>query len=101
MCIKIASATHAPVTKKEYERMVPFAQKTTIVDAVLNFLETNLPSYNEETGSLEFDIKAYYYCYALISLSDYRQDECEKQLWNTIHYFMEKDKDKCRIYCVI
>ncbi|MCM1082470.1 MAG: hypothetical protein NC393_03310 [Clostridium sp.] len=97
LCSKIASATHAPVTKKEYERMIPFAEKSDTVNAVLQFLETNIPSYNDKSGSLEFDITAYYYCCALISLSDYRQGDCEKQLWNIVRYFIEKDEDRGRI----
>ena len=62
LCSKIASATHAPITKKEYERMIPFAEKPSTVDAVLKFLETYIPSYDEKTKSLKFDIIAYYCC---------------------------------------
>lgn len=94
LCSKIASATHAPVTKKEYERMIPFAEKPATVDAVLKFLETYTPPYDDKNWSLKFDITAYYYCYALISLSDYRHEDCEKQLWAAIDYHIEKDKDK-------
>lgn len=93
LCSKIASATHAPVTKKEYERMILFAEKPATVDAVLKFLETNIPFYDDKSR-LNFDSIAYYYCYALISLSDYRQEDCEKQLWDTVNYFIEKDKDR-------
>lgn len=94
LCSKLASATHAPVTKKEYERMIPFAQRPATVDTVLKFLETNIPQVNDKLGRLEFDFITYYYCYALISLSDYRQEECEKCLWDTVNYFIEKDKDR-------
>ncbi len=94
LCSKIASTTHAPVTKKEYERMIPFAEKPATVDAVLKFLETYIPPYDDPNRSLTFDIPAYYYCLALISLSDYRQKDCEKQLWTTIHYHLENDKDR-------
>ena len=94
LCSKIASATHATVTKKEYERMIPFAQKPSIVDAVLKFLEKHFPSYDANAKELKFDITAYYYCYALISLSDYRQEDCKKLLWETVNYFIEKDKNK-------
>lgn len=38
-----------------------------------------------------FDIKGYYYCLALISLSDYRKEDCEKQLWTTIDQFFKND----------
>ena len=94
LCSKIASATHAPVTQKEYERMMPFAEKSAIVDAVLKFLETNIPHIDDEQERFSFDSRTYYYCCALISLSDYRQEDCEKQLWNTVNYFIEKDKDR-------
>lgn len=97
LCSKIASASHAPVTKKEYERMIPFAEKPATVDAVLKFLEINIPYYDENTKSLKFDIIGYYYCYALISLSDYRLEDCKKQLWDTVNYFIEKDKDGGKI----
>jgi len=94
LCSKIASATHAPVTKKEYERMMPFAEKPATVDAVLKFLETNIPNIDDEQEHFRFDSITYYYCCALISLSDYRQEDCEKRLWDTVNYFIEKDKDK-------
>ncbi|MDO5572575.1 MAG: hypothetical protein Q4G60_01200 [bacterium] len=45
LCSKIASTTHAPVTKKEYERMIPFAKEPPTVDAVLKFLETYIPVF--------------------------------------------------------
>ena len=94
LCSKIASTTHAPVTKKEYERMIPFAEKPATVDAVLKFLEVNIPIVDNERESFWFDSKTYYYCCALISLSDYRQEDCEKRLWDTVNYFIEKDKDR-------
>lgn len=94
LCSKISSTTHAPVTKKEYERMLPFTTKTSIVDAVLKYLETNIPDYDYIGWSLKFNITGYYYCIALISQSDYRHDECETQLWNSVNYHIENDPDK-------
>ena len=94
LCSKLSQTTHAPVTKKDYERMLPFAESPGIVDAVLKFLETYVPPFQDSTWSLKFDIKGYYYCLALISLSDYRQEACEKQLWNTVYYHLENDKNK-------
>lgn len=94
LCSKINSTTHAPVTKKEYERMLPFTTKTSIVDAVLKYLETYIPDYDYIGWSLKFDITGYYYCIALISQSDYRHDECETQLWNSVNYHIENDPDK-------
>ena len=72
--------------------MIPFAEKPEVVDTVLKFLETYIPPYQDSTWALKFDIKGYYYCLALISLSDYRQEDCEKQLWNTVYYHLEHDK---------
>ena len=77
-----------------YFEMISFAKRPGTVDAVLKFLETHIPYYDDKRESLEYDIKAYYYCYVLISLSDYRQEDCEKLLWDTISYFIEKDKDR-------
>lgn len=94
LCSKISSVTHAPVTKKEYERMLPFAAKPSIVDVVLKFLETYIPDYKDKNWSLKFDITGYYYCIALISQSDYRRNECERQLWNSANYHIENDPDK-------
>lgn len=94
LCSKLASATHAPVTKKEYERMIPFAEKPATVDAVLRFLETNIPRFDDERQRFVFDCITYYYCCALISLSDYRQADCEKRLWDTVNYFIENDPDQ-------
>lgn len=94
LCSKIASTTHAPVTKKEYERMMPFAKKPATVDAVLKFLDICRPPFDDKTWSLKFDIRAYYYCLALISLSDYRHEDCEKKLWDTTNDFIENDEDR-------
>lgn len=94
LCSKIASMTHAPVTLKEYERMLPFSRKPATVDAVLRFLEKNPPQIENAIERFSFDSITYYYCCALISLSDYRQKDCEKQLWDTVNYFIAKDKNK-------
>ena len=65
LCRKIAQTTHTPVTKKEYLRMSPFAQKEKTVDAVLKPLETYIPPFERDYW-LDFDIAGYYYCIALI-----------------------------------
>ena len=52
-----------------------------------------IPTVEELREYIEKE-KAYYYCYELISLSDYRHEDCEKLLWDTINYFIEKDKDR-------
>ena len=90
LCKKIAQATHAPVTRKEYLRMEPFAQKEMTVDTVLKLLETYIPPF-EDSYRKVFDYVGYYYCLTLISLSDYRKEDCEKQLWTTIDLFFKKD----------
>ena len=84
-------------TKKEYERMIPFSKKPHTVDTVLQFLETNIPQYNQKRHCLDFDIVAYFYCYALISLSDYRQEDCQKQLWYAVDDFMERDRNMAMV----
>ncbi len=93
LCKKISQATHAPVTLKEYLRMEPFAQKEKTVDTVLKLLETYIPPFDVQYWVGCFDIRGYYYCLALISLSDYRKEDCEKQLWTTIDQFLKQDKD--------
>lgn len=90
LCKKITQATHAPVTLKEYLRMEPFAQMEKTVDTVLKLLETYIPPFGVQYWP-GFDIKGYYYCLALISLSDYRKEDCEKQLWTTIDQFFKND----------
>ena len=88
LCKKIAQATHVPVTMKDYERMALFAEKTGTVDTVLKMMETYLPPFSEKHWAGIFDITGYYYCLALLSLSDYRKEDCEKQLWTTVHQFI-------------
>lgn len=90
LCKKIAQATHAPVTLKEYLRMLPFSQKEKTVDTVLKLLETYVPPFGVQYWS-GFDVVGYYYCIALISLSDHRKEDCEKQLWQTIDQFFKQD----------
>ena len=94
LCSKIASTTHAPVTLKQYERMIPFAQNPAIVDTVLKYLEMNYPEYDKSEKRLIFDITGYYYCCALISLSDYRKKDCEDLLWNIVRFFIKYDENK-------
>lgn len=93
LCKKISQATHAPVTLKEYQRMLPFAQKEKTVDTVLHLLKTYIPPFEDKYWIGVFDIVGYYYCIALISLSDYRKEECEKQLWETIDQFVKRDPE--------
>lgn len=90
LCKKISQATHAPVTLKEYQRMEPFAQNEKTVDTVLKLLETYIPPFGVQYWP-DFDITGYYYCLALISLSDHRKEDCEKQLRTTIDQFFKKD----------
>lgn len=92
LCKKIAQATHAPVTLKEYQRMLPFSQKEKTVDTVLKLLETYIPPFGVQYWP-GFDLVGYYYCIALISLSDYRKEDCEKQLWLIINQFFNQDPD--------
>lgn len=94
LCSKISSTIHAPVTKKEYERMLPFAQNPQIVDAVLKYFETYGPDYKDKTLFTIFDIIGYYYCIALISLSDYRQEDCIKMLWDKVDYHIQNYNKK-------
>ena len=88
LCSKMARMIHAPVTKKEYERMIPFAQKPKTVDTVLEFLKT----YYLKLNNIYFDSIRYYYCVALISQSDYRQSDCEQLLWELVDYHIKHDK---------
>lgn len=97
LCSKLSTLTHAPITKKEYERMIPFSKKPHTVDTVLQFLENNIPQYNQKRHCLDFDIVAYFYCYALISLSDYRQEDCQKKLWCAVNDFIEKDRNMAMV----
>ena len=90
LCRQISKATHAPVTLKEYQRMCPFAEQEKMVDTVLKLLETYTPPFGDPYWS-GFDITGYYYCLALISLSDHRKDDCEGQLWKTVEQFISKD----------
>ena len=48
LCRKRTQTTHAPVTLKEYQRMLPFAQKEKTVDAVLKLLETYIPPFDDK-----------------------------------------------------
>ena len=88
LCKKVAQTTHAPVTMKDYERMAPFAEKTGTVDTVLKMMETYLPPFSEKYRAGIFDSTGYYDCLALLSLSDYLKEDCEKQLWMTVHQFL-------------
>ena len=42
-------------------------------------------------------ISRLFYCYALISLSDYRQEDCQKQLWYAVDDFMERDRNMAMV----
>ncbi|MCR5460974.1 MAG: hypothetical protein K6F51_13955 [Acetatifactor sp.] len=92
LCKQISKASHAPVTLKEYQKMCPFAEKEKTVDTVLKLLETFIPPFGEKYWN-NFDITGYYYCLALISLSDYRKEDCEARLWKTIEQFAEGDPE--------
>ena len=96
LCKQIAKVSHAPVTLKEYQRMCPFAEKEKTVDTVLKLLETYIPPFGEQFWN-RFDVTGYYYCLALISLSDYRKEDCEAQLWKTIGQFAEGDPEREKI----
>lgn len=90
LCSKLAKMIHAPIKKKDYERMLPFAEKPKTVDAVIEFFETHTPMLSKFT----YDNIGYYYCIALISKSDYRQADCERLLWNAVQYHIEQKEQK-------
>lgn len=90
LCSKLAQMIHAPVTKKEYERMLPFTEKPKTVDAVIEFLETHTP----QLSTFTYDVIGYYYCIALISQSDYRQADCERLLWKAVKHNIEQVEQK-------
>lgn len=69
-------------------------KKIPTVVELRDYLETYTPDYEDKNWSLKFDITGYYYCIALISQSDYRRNECERQLWNSANYHIENDPDK-------
>ncbi|MBR2811392.1 MAG: hypothetical protein IKD69_08430 [Solobacterium sp.] len=64
------------------------AEETGTVDTVLKMMGTYLPPFSEKYRAGIFDITGYYDCLALLSLSDYRKEDCEKQLWMTVHQFL-------------
>ena len=90
LCCKLSRMSHAPVAKKDYERMIPFAEKPKTVDAVIEFLETHTP----QLSTFLYDVIGYYYCIALISQSDYRQADCERLLWKAVNHNIEQFKRK-------
>ncbi len=90
LCSKLAQMIHAPVTKKEYERMLPFTEKPKTVDAVIEFFETHTPLLSQ----FAYDSIGYYYCIALISQSDYRQADCERLLWNAVQLHIKLVEQK-------
>lgn len=55
--------------------------------------KTYRPPFEDKYWILKFDSTAYYYCIALISLSDYRHEDCEKLLWELINIHSENDED--------
>ncbi len=99
LCKKIAQYTHAPVTLKEYERMIPFAASHDTVDTVLKLLETYEPPFDGSAGDwlCKFDITGYYYCIALISFSDYRQEDCFAMLKTVTQKFIDVKTDNLSI----
>lgn len=57
-----------------------------------------VPDYVDENLSSLFDIIGYYYCVALISLSDYRQEDCIKMLWDKVDYHIENYDKKTAVH---
>ena len=100
-CKKISSFSHAPVTLKYYERMLPFAQKNEVVDAVLKLLENYGPNFSEKEWYYFYDIIGFYYCVALISQSDYRKEDCEARLWTIVDSFIKNDTENHSLYVLL
>lgn len=91
-CKQLAKYIHAPSTLKEYERMKKYAEATDIVDTVLCTLESYYPPKGDDSYDwFKFDITSYYYCVALISLSDYRVEECKESLSKISKYHLNNN----------
>lgn len=101
LCKKIASMSHAPLNLKEYERMLPFAQKNGTVDAVLKLLENYGPDFSKKEWYYFYDIIGFYYCVALISQSDYRKEDCEARLWTIVDDFIKNDPENKELFVLL
>ena len=66
---KLDSFWHCPVTDKEYGRMAPFAGQQELVELVLEILR-DYPVPDSGDYSVIFDTVGYWYCIALLSLSE-------------------------------
>lgn len=66
---RLSSYWHVPSNQKEVNKMLPFAQQLSIVDFVLDNL--TIYGYPQEiTFDVDFDIIGYWYCLALLMVSD-------------------------------
>lgn len=100
LCKKLSSYSHAPVTRKEYQRMELYAEDKDIVDVALESLRDNYYPFCSDESKVDAKlapIQGYYYTIAIISQSKYRREECLDLLASIAHHFAEHMPDKIPI----
>lgn len=93
-CKQLTKYSSAPVSPAEYKRMENFKEEHALIDVLLEACRDYYPDRTVPINKDRFDIIGFYYSIALISISNYRRQDCLELLDHVTQYYVStKDGD--------
>lgn len=89
-CKALTNCAHAPVSPAEYKRMEKYKDEYGLIDVLL---EACRDYYPDPSFSFSFDTIGFSYSIALISISDYRRQDCLELLDRVTQYYVKTKDD--------
>lgn len=92
-CKQLTKYSSAPVSPAEYKRMENFKEEYALIDVLLEACRDYYPDRTVPINKDRFDIIGFYYSIALISISDYRRQDCLELLDHVTQYYVKTKDD--------
>lgn len=89
-CKQLTKFSHAPVSPAEYKRMEKYKDEHELIDVLLKACDGYFP---DPSFSFSFDTIGFSYSIALISISDYRRQDCLALLDRVTQYYVKTKDD--------
>ena len=89
-CKQLTKFSHAPVSPADYKRMEKYKGERELIDVLV---EACKDYYPDPSFSFSFDTIGFSYSIALISISDYRRQDCLELLDRVTQYYVKTKDD--------
>lgn len=92
-CKALTNCAHAPVSPADYKRMEKYKEEFGLIDVLLEACRDYYPDRTVPINKDRFDIIGFFYSIALISISDYRRQDCLELLDHVTQYYVKTKDD--------